>query len=404
MIRKRIALVTTYFPPQNGVAVNRMEAFAAYLSDDFEVEIFSLTQSKSYVGSYLNVKVNFIQSNSIFERLADKQEDGVLWHKVKTGIRIVLAQFISSPLKKWMNRTKKQLVSSHLKKPYDAIITSFSPEETHLIGVDFKKEFQNVQWIADMRDEMSKNPFINEKRKQKLQSIEMLVNEFADALTTVSEPILNDFKTICSKIQNFCEVRNGYNHALVEKFLGHSPNNKDIIKIGYFGTFYGKIKPDTFFDAIQRSEFKNYEIHLYGVHSNFIIPNELSDKVFVHPKVPYIEALTKMNEMDFNLFVHPRSERKGVYTGKLFDYISAAKPILACVDKDDVAAKMIEEFDCGYIAEFSEVSEIQKQLSLAFTDFNQGVRKCASKENIESIHRKNEVNKLKELIVKLTVK
>ena len=49
--------------------------------------------------------------------------------------------------------------------------------------------------------------------------------------------------------------------------------------------------------------------------------------------------------MDFNLFVHPRSERKGVYTGKLFDYISAAKPILACVDKDDVAAKMIEEFD-----------------------------------------------------------
>ena len=53
-----------------------------------------------------------------------------------------------------------------------------------------------------------------------------------------------------------------------------------------------------------------------------------------------------MNEMDANIMLHPRGERKGVYSGKLFDYISAQKPIIACVDKNDVAAELIYSFDC----------------------------------------------------------
>ena len=44
---KKIALITTWYPPINGIAVNRMNAFANYLSERFEVEVFCLGKSRS---------------------------------------------------------------------------------------------------------------------------------------------------------------------------------------------------------------------------------------------------------------------------------------------------------------------------------------------------------------------
>ena len=43
MKKKHIILVTTWFPPANSVAVNRMEAFVRYFDKDvFEIDVVTL--------------------------------------------------------------------------------------------------------------------------------------------------------------------------------------------------------------------------------------------------------------------------------------------------------------------------------------------------------------------------
>ncbi len=66
-------------------------------------------------------------------------------------------------------------------------------------------------------------------------------------------------------------------------------------------------------------------------------------------------------EADTLVLVHPKG-RKGVYTGKLFDYLATNKPILAICDPNDVIAALLEETQAGFAVDESDVEEIKKMI------------------------------------------
>lgn len=404
LTNKRIALITTWFPPVESVATNRMLAFAEFLSEDFEVEVFSLDQKERSITWKDSIKVHYSSSNKLFERLKDKQSDGAILHKLKVGTRIILSKFIRNPLLKWQKSTLKKLEIIHNINSFDCIISSFSPQEAHLVAIEFKKKFPTVTWIADMRDEMSANPYIDATTKQTLEKVEKQVNEFADAITSVSEPILIDFKKLLPKVQYFEEIRNGFNHQFKRNLNDEEKNS--VFTLGYFGTFYGKRKPNILMQALSELKQENSDFdfifEIVGAHRNFHIPQGLQKNILLSPNLPYREAIQKMATFDCNVQLHPKSEQKGIFTGKLFDYISVQKPVLACVDKTDVAAKLIEEFNSGYVAEFDDLEENKKVILNAYADWKQNKIKFASNEQVESLHRKEQVKKLAQLINKLT--
>ena len=194
--KKRIALITTWYPPINGVAVSRMNAFANYLSEEFDVEVFCLGETENTVIKSKNLIVHYSTSNKLFTKLKAKQSDHKILHQTKTGLRICLKYFIKNPLSTWRNRTSQKLKSQHNKRPFDLIISSFAPKEAHLVAINFCKEFNDIPWIADMRDEMSSNPYIGLKTKNELIEIEKGVNKYASAITSVSKPIVDEFRKI----------------------------------------------------------------------------------------------------------------------------------------------------------------------------------------------------------------
>lgn len=400
--RKNIALITTWFPPQKSVATNRMLAFTEYLSEEFDITVFALdnaTHSKQWKDG---VFVQYIQSKSWVDRLKSNSTDSKLKHKIKTAIRVILSKVTKNPLAKWQKRCVSKLTERHNKKPFDLIISSYAPQETHLAALEFVKKFPNVKWIADMRDEMSKNPGISTQIAKQYREIETEINQYATALTTVSEPILNDFKTLCPDIQCFEEVRNGFNHEFEP--IGRIKNDK--FTLGYFGTFYGSRKATILFKALEniatkRADF-DFEFIIVGASNNFNIPNQFKEKVKLIETMSYEEAIRKMMHMDLNIVLHPRSTNKGVFTGKLFDYISVGRPVLACVDTDDVAAKLVLDLAAGYVAEFDDESENTVAIEKAFDDWLQNKMPQVSEENRLSLHRKNQVYKLSELIKKIT--
>jgi len=405
-VNKRIALITTWYPPITGVAVGRMNSFANYLSEDFEVEVFCLGNTEESITKSEKLSIHYLRTNKLYQHLKSNQRDSKIIHNCKTLFRILLSKVINNPLKNWEIATLSKLQSVHEKKSFDLIISSFSPEEAHLVAINFKKIFPSIPWIADMRDEMATNPYLDLRTKNRLLNIEKEINEYANGLTTVSEPILLDFQKSMPKISIFEEIRNGFDHSII--FEQDEKKKNNVLKFGYFGSFYGLRKPDNLLLAIEKFQNINhefiFEIHIYGAHNNYGIPYSFKDKVFKHLGLTYLKAIEEMNKMDINLLFHPRSIRKGVFSGKIFDYISAKKPIFALVDKDDVAAKLIHDLKCGYVAEFDDLTEIKEKLDEIISDFKNQTLRIAEADDIKKLHRRNSVLRLTKMIHKIISK
>jgi len=397
----RIALLTVWYPPKKGVAVNRMVAFVNYLAEINGVSVSVFTQGEGFIKpKNKSIQIYSSRPSKIHQIVQNRTTDSKLVHKIRTAVKVIYLRLFGNEYTLWKKDILNQIIHVHKEKPFDVILSSYAPEEVHEVAIQFLKLGYKVPWIADMRDEMSLNPGISSQLKSKLEIIEKQVNQFASGITSVSLPILNDFRKICPEVLYFEEIRNGYDHNL--KF-NYSSNN--IFTIGYFGSFYGSIKPTNFFAALVlfHEEFPNYffKVELYGVHNNFNIPSQLVNFVQSYEALAYENAIERMSTMDVNLLLLPNQDRKGVYSGKLFDYISVRKPILACIDPSDVASELIHTLDCGYIVDFNNVNQIKNAILEAYHDWEKGFIKKATEEEVNNLHRKVQVSKLYRFIEKV---
>ena len=131
-----------------------------------------------------------------------------------------------------------------------------------------------------------------------------------------------------------------------------------------------------------------------GTHENFTIPNEFKEQCVFLESVANERAIEILLQSDCNLMVHPPSEAKGIFTGKLFDYLSVRKPILALLDKDDVAAKLIEECRAGINCDFYDVPEIKSAILQLIHLWETKQTLNYDEDRIKLLHRRDQVKKL----------
>jgi len=396
----RIALITAWFPPSNGVAVNRMKAFQKYLSADFPIDVFSVgPQDGISTDEYGTV---YLHSYSRFWHFLDHDSrDNRIKHKIKTAAHVIINALHISKLGTWKKRTLRSIQAAHTKSPYQFLISSYAPSEAHDIACALKKEFPSLKWIADMRDEMSLNPFQNTLSREVLAQKEASYAGHIDALTTVSLPILEDFKGIFPTVNHFVEVRNGYDHDLEPTRV-----DNELFTFVFAGTFYGTLKPDYFLkvlsEAVESGDIQSdFKIEFVGTSKNFSIPSNLVSHIYFIPRVPYLVAMDHMKYSDCNLLFCPPSEAMGRYTGKLFDYLSVQRPILAMVDMKDVAADLVLEHKAGFVTEFADEKAIALGLKEIYSLWKEKRTLNFDPEKTRSLHRRHQVQKMKDLILEL---
>jgi glycosyltransferase involved in cell wall biosynthesis len=396
--KPHIVLITTWFPPQKGVAVNRMYAFAKYLENfNYKVSVITITtgneKDKEQTGT---TNIYRLKNNAFLRYLNEIPGESRTLHSIKVIWNYFINKLGVKKYNAWHSHVIATLEQINIEEKIDIVISSFSPEETHLAAYKFCIKYPSVKWIADMRDEMSKNPHINASAQNKLAEIENMINQRCTAITAVSEPILNDFKNLLPRIKYFEEIRNGYDHS-----INRSDNFNDVFTICYAGTFYGDRKPDTFFNALFhfiKQTQTSIIIKFIGTHKNFNIPKELEKFCQFIPQVTNAQAIEIISKADANLLILPPVSGKGVYSGKIFDYLSVYKPIIAVVDKDDVAADLIRKLNAGYIADFNNTNEIVQAIQQAYVRWKEQKPFHVNTNSIELLHRQHQVKKLALLI------
>ena len=237
---------------------------------------------------------------------------------------------------------------------------------SHRCALKLKREFPEVYWIADMRDEL-RMPIVrypiallHRLSVRRLKKAMRMTLDLSDLLLSVSKPIVDDLRRDSSH-GRVLEICNGYDYPEVydncfqEKFT-----------MMYLGRFYPGIYPDNLFGAyielIAEGRLPtDCVIKIVGNPLKIDIPDALRSNVVEMPIVDHDEAVRmSVEETDVLLMIYSRrAGRKGVYSGKLLDYLATNKPILAISDPGDVVGDLMRDTGAGFAVDEDDIPAIK---------------------------------------------
>ena len=401
-MKKNILIISIYYPPIQSIASNRIYSFAKYLNrDNYNVFVHTLDEGKSFTNDLKDVSVSRVKNSAFFKPLTFPLRTNKVVHYSKVIYNKIVNKFTKNIYQSWIDESYELLKLKIQEEKIDLMLSSFSPDASHLLALKLKKEFPHLKWMADMRDEMSCSPYIDSATKIHYEMLEQQIFKYANALTSVSKPIVDEFKALCNdKKILFSEIRNGYDFPLEEKKVIN-----DALILTYMGNFYGDRNPINFFKALELFVGKNSDakitVQLVGVKTHFEIPNLLTDMIKVVPSVKHSRAIELMKQSDALLLIHPSNGRKGIFTGKVFEYLGVLKPIMALIDEDDVASELIKECNAGYVADDSNIEKIEDNIALMYDEYMKREKRVFNIALIEKHHRKKQTKRLESIIEEL---
>lgn len=229
---------------------------------------------------------------------------------------------------------------------FDAIISTAHPPTCHLVAERLSKTYR-LAWIADFRDlwvqdfyKSGLDSFM--QRLRGTEGFERTLLSQTEAITTVSEPLAATLRSLHRDKQIYA-IPNGFDPAEMDR-KPVSLSSK--FTVTYTGNLYrGKRDPGCFFKALQESildgiiDLKKIEVLFYCPSEDWLVEDisryQLDSIVKLCGMVPKQSAIEKQRQSHLLLLLlwnHPRE--KGVYTGKIFEYLAGKRPIL-CVNGPD---------------------------------------------------------------------
>ena len=242
----------------------------------------------------------------------------------------------------WYNHAMRKGEEILQTKQIDAILSSSRPETCHLIAEALARKY-SIPWVADFRDLWSQNHYASYSRLKMYfeKKLEIRTLKYASAITTVSHPLAEKLAVLHDNKQIFA-IKNGYDPESV------SPENKvdPYFSLVYTGDLYeGKRDPAQIFAIIQELcdktiiKRKDIKIHFFGYPKSDnpenwlqeeIAKYHLHDLVFLHGEVSHeIAILEQRKAQILFLLTWNNPDERGVYTGKIFEYLAARRPIIS---------------------------------------------------------------------------
>lgn len=280
------------------------------------------------------------------------------------------------------------------KEKIDAIISSSPPVTSHVIAKVLKSKYR-IPWIADLRDLWIQNHNYQYGPVRKLfeKRLELKTLKVADALVTVSPVWAEDLKTL-HKRKVVYTITNGFDPDDVSKGRVDLTSK---FTITYTGQIYtGKQDPSKLFAALKdlisdgTISPNDVEVRYYGP-MNELLDREieeygLSAIAKQYGILPRDISLEKQRESHVLLLLSWEDvQEKGVYTGKVFEYLAAQRPILTTGGTgDDVVKKLLDETKAGVYCK--NIEEIKNSLYHFYLEYKKG-KNVSYKGDIEKINK-----------------
>ena len=423
--KKKVLIITYYWPPSGGSGVQRWLKFSKYLRDfNIEPVIYTVdnpsypindTSLESEIPLGLEVlKQPIFEPNSflsIFGNNKKKESAGFLNPNPTLLGRFFLYvranYFIPDARKFWIKPSVKFL-SNYLKNnEIEVVITTGPPHSMHIIGLALRDKFK-IKWISDFRDPWTEIDYfqqlpLTKKANKKHHQLEQEVLEKSDMVIVVGETMKKKFLKHNHNIEVLTNGFDSYENSLTIELDSN-------FSITHVGLMNADRNPTILWEVLyeissENIDFKNnLRIKFIGKIDDTVI----QDIQVFNPKnivrIPYLdhEEVRKYQASSqvLLLSINHVPSAKGIITGKIFEYLQAKRPILGIGPEDGDAAAILKKTNAGNIVGFNNKVELKAAVLKLYKDFKEE-KLFVKSINIEQFHRKNITRQLAQVIKKV---
>ncbi|MDX1418819.1 MAG: glycosyltransferase family 4 protein [Rubricoccaceae bacterium] len=389
---RRVLVVTYYFPPAGGPAVQRMAKTVKYLRGfGYEPEVLTVAngaypQHDPSLAADVPAGVAVHRTRSfdpfgVYARVTGKRKadavpvgsiGGDRWvERLAKWVRANM--FLPDARVGWAPFAAREALRLHDERPFDAVLTSGPPHSDHLIGRALKRR-AGVPWVADFRDPWTGINYyeelpMTEAARRLDRRLERSVLSEADRVITVSPTWADELAALGQRPRGeVVVVQNGYDEEDFEGIpLGPAAVARDRFVLAYVGSMYATRNPIPVWDAlaalVRAGGVERLRLRLVGGVGeevrHALAKTGLDTIAEVVPYVPHEEAVRAMTTSALLLLVvDPCKNERGILTGKLYEYLASRRPVLALGPVEGDAARLLEETQGGHLFARDDVAGI----------------------------------------------
>ena len=423
--KKKVLIITYYWPPSGGSGVQRWLKFSKYLRD-FNIEpiIYTVdnpsypikdTSLESEIPLDLEVlKQPIFEPNyflSIFGNNKKKESAGFLNPNptlLGRFFQYVRANYFIPDARKFWIKPSVKFLSNYLKNnEIDVVITTGPPHSMHIIGLVLKDKFK-IKWISDFRDPWTEIDYfqqlpLTKKANKKHHQLEQEVLEKSDMVIVVGETMKKKFLKHNHNIEVLTNGFDSYENSLTIEL----DSNFSITHVGSMNT---DRNPTILWEVLYEISSENIDFK-NNLRIKFIVKIDdtvIQDIQVFNPKnivrIPYLDHKEvrkyQASSQVLLLSINQVPNAKGIITGKIFEYLQAKRPILGIGPEDGDAAAILKKTNAGNIVGFNNKIELKAAVLKLYKDFKEE-RLFVKSINIEQFHRKNITRQLAQVIKKV---
>lgn len=389
MNKKKVLIITYYWPPAGGPGVQRWLKFVKYLPEfDVEPIVFvpkspnypivddSLVSEVSKDVTIINHPINepykwagFFSNKSsktISKGIIADEKEQSLIEKLMLYIRGNF--FIPDARVGWVKPSVSFLIDYIKKESIEKIITTGPPHSVHLIGLQLKQKL-GVKWLVDFRDPWTtigyhKQLKLTSASKAKHKSLEKQVLNTSDQIIVTSSVTKTEFQNITNKPIEV--ITNGYDNEATVDFEMDSK-----FTLSHIGSLLSKRNPEILWRVLkelvnENVDFsKDFQLNLIGSVSKNVLKSlksyYLSNYINELGYISHKEAIKYQKKSQLLLLIEIDSEdTKCIIPGKLFEYMVSNRPMIAIGPNGSDVEKIIKETNTGHYFNYSDYESLKR--------------------------------------------
>jgi hypothetical protein len=418
---KKALIICYYWPPAGGPGVQRWLKFVSHLKS-FDIDpVVYVPQNPNYpivdqdlvaqIPKEITVLKRPIKEPYKFAAIFSKKKteqisSGIIPKKKPSPLEKLLLYvrgnyFIPDARVGWVSPSVDFLKQYLKTNPVDCIISSGPPHSLHLIGLELNNEL-DLPWIADFRDPWTtihyhKSLLLTKASAAKHKALESLVLNSANHILVTSPSTGKEFSLLTTKPITI--ITNGFEPTIID-----TPVLDTKFTIAHIGSLLTQRNPSVLWEVLSQvvkedSIFaQDLEICLTGVVGDEVLSSialaGLTNNTTINGYVSHKEAVVLQHKAQVLLLLEQDSEdTKAIIPGKLFEYLQAARPIIAIGPKGSDIEGIINTTASGVYVSAHQKDVLKKQILLYYNAYKKEALFIDSK-NIELFSRKALTKKL----------
>jgi hypothetical protein len=405
-LRKKVLILTYYWPPSGGAGVQRWLKFTKYMREfNFEPVIYTAADpeypslDESLYGdipeNLMVLKTRVWEPYKLYKWFTFQKRG----HRINTGFlnkdkRKGLAErisvwirgnwFIPDARRFWIRPSIRYLTHYLKDHPVSLMVSTGPPHSLHLIALGVSEKL-HIPWVADFRDPWTKIDFyqdlmLGRRADRRHQRLEKKVLQTANAVTVISQDMQRQFEEMgCSNLRI---IPNGFDP---EDFIlpGEIPDTGTEFSLTHIGSIVPSRNPKTLWTVLSEIIAENEDfagslkIILVGAVDYSVIRSVdeagLTPYVSFVDYLPHRDAIMRLKSSQvLLLLINNTPNAKGILTGKFFEYMNSGRPILAIGPTSGEAAGVLEETGTGQMIDFNDARKLKQQIRDYYNQYREG--------------------------------